>query len=135
MAHATRRRPFGSGGVEPSPTAQPPGLIPSELPRAGCPVVPRPQNMEQWRAACKAAQGAPVKEYKARVLVPGMQAWRSGRFLTVVEAKRKRVGDIVGPLVGTYETRSKIIMELRFEGPEGAEWLLANLDDTIACLA
>lgn len=135
MLETSRRRPFRPGGIEPSPTAQPPGLVPSELPRAACPINPKPRDPEQYRAACAAAEGAAVNEYSACALVPGMHAWRSGRFLIVTEAKRKRVGDIVGPLVGTYETRSEQVMELRFEGPEGAEWLLAGLNDPIPCLA
>lgn len=83
MLYASQRRPPRPGGDVPSLTAQPPGLVPSELPRAGCPVAPRPRNMADYRAACAAAVGAPVKEINACDAMPGMRVWHSGHFLTV----------------------------------------------------
>jgi len=88
MVQTTRRRPFGSGGVEPSLTAQPPGLVPSEPPRAGCPINPRPRNLPEYQAACRAAQGDDVAERKACEIVPGAHLYHDGRFLDVVGIDR-----------------------------------------------
>jgi hypothetical protein len=111
-----------------------PQLIPGTL--AACPVecTPRPRNLPEYQAACRAALGERVEEYNACLLVPGMRAWREGRFLAVTLAERKCVGDIVGPLVGTYETRREQVMDLRFEGDCDTEWLLAKLDTPVYCL-
>lgn len=142
MAYATWGRslattaPPGSVGDDAiPPAAQPQGLVPSELPRAACPINPRPRDELAFKAACAAAEGDPVKEYDACVIVPGMRAWREGRFMTVTQAKRKRVGDIVGPLVGTYESRREQVMDLRFESAGETEWIFAKLNDPIYCLA
>jgi hypothetical protein len=133
MAHATRRRPFGSGGVEPSPTAQPPGLIPSELPRAACPVAPRPRNPQQYRAACTAAEGDRVYELLARQVVPGEILWHCGHFLRVADVQCLSYADIPD-VPSTEDTRNQKYMQLRLDDAAASGWLLADPTTPVCCL-
>jgi len=87
--------PEGFVGDDASPSAaQPPGLIPSEPPRAGCPINPRPRNLPEYQAADRAAQGEAIAEYNACEIIEGMQVYQSGRFLAVVGAERNPRGDV-----------------------------------------
>lgn len=136
MVQTTRRRPFGSGGVEPSLTAQPPGLVPSEPPRAGCPIAPRPRNLPEYQAACVAAEGAPVAEHNACNVTPGMQAWHCGHFLSVTGAERKTIGDIAGLTWVSEKYRAHPFMVLALSRSDGITgWLLADFDAPVYVLA
>lgn len=81
--------PAGFVGDAPLPPAaqQPPGLTPGILDAyPGC--TPRPRNLPEYQAACRAALGEPVREHPACEIVPDMRVYYSGRFLTVVGIDR-----------------------------------------------
>lgn len=110
-------------------------LTPSEPPRAGCPVAPRPRNARAYRAACDAAQGDPVIEVDACTIVPGMRAWSGSTFLTVAEARHLTVGDIPGMLFATAERRRHPFVVLRLADACGSGWRFAELDAPVYVLA
>jgi hypothetical protein len=120
----------------PQQAAQPPGLVPSELPRAACPVNPRPRNQRVYSAACASADGEPVTEYDAFEVEPGQRAWCGGSFLTVVEAKVMTVGQISELIFSSESARSHRFVVLRLEG-NGATtgWIIGELDTPVYCLA
>ena len=114
--------PAGLVGDECIPqAAQPPGLIPSEPPRAACPINPRPRNMPEFRAACAVALGAGVKEYPACQVMPGMHMYHNGRFLEVVQILR--------------EPQQPVHVEIWLEGSGIVSARVADLEAPIYCLA
>jgi len=120
---ATTTAPAGPVGDESIPrAAQPPGLVPSELPRAGCPINPRPRNMPEFRAACAVALGAPVKEYPACQVMPGMQVYHNGRFLEVTQTLRE-------------PHHFPVHVELWLEGHGIVSARVADLEAPLYCLA
>lgn len=142
MAYATWGRslataPAGPVGDESIPrNAQPPGLVPSELPRAACPVNPRPRNLRAYQAACKVADGKPVIEHDAFEVEPGQRAWCGGSFLTVIEARVMTVGQIPDLVFSSEQARAHRFVLLRLEG-DGATtgWIIGELDTPVYCLA
>lgn len=134
---ATTLAPAGPVGDESIPrAAQPPGLVPSELPRAACPANPRPRNQRAYSAACAAAEGEAVREYDAFEVDKGMHAWCGGHFLTVVEASIKTVGQIAELVFSSEEARTHRFVLLRLKG-DGATtgWIVGELDTPVYCLA
>lgn len=135
MLDITQRRPRRPGGDDPSLTAQPPGLVPSEPPRAACPITPRPRIPEQYKAACAAAEGDPVCELNACDVTPGAQVWHCGHFLTVTCAERKTIGDIAGLTWVSESNRAHPFMVLALGGRDRTGWLLADFDTPVYVLA
>ena len=94
MSSIVQRKPLvapssgASEGLFSETPQREPQLIPSEPPRAGCPVNPRPRNLPEYQAACRAAQGDDVAERKACEIVPGAHLYHDGRFLDVVGIDR-----------------------------------------------
>ena len=103
---ATQALPGSVGDECIPPAAQPPGLIPGSL--ATCPAecTPRPRNLADYRAACAAAAGEPVKEINACDAMPGMRIWHSTHFLTVSSALRDG-GVVELLLIGTGYVASR----------------------------
>ena len=90
--HPAPAGPVGDDAI-PQAAQQPPGLIPGILDAyPGC--TPRPRNLPEYQAACRAAQGEAVVEYNACQVMPGMQAYQSGRFLTVTSTMSSPGGDV-----------------------------------------
>jgi len=117
--------------------AQPPGLIPSEPPRAGCPINPRPRNRRAYEAACMAAEGERVTEYNAFEIEEGMLAWCGGAFLAVTNAKIMRLGDFEEMRKQfTESTLAHQFVLLRLQG-RGATtgWIIGDLDTPVYVLA
>ena len=102
------------------PTAQPPGLIPGTL--AACPAecTPRPRNLPEYKAACHAADGAPVVELAACQVMPDRSVYHNGRFLLVRTQER---GDPDG----------HVELWLTGDGIEAVR--VADMDAPIYCLA
>lgn len=136
---ATTQPPAGSVGDEciPQQAAQPPGLVPSELPRAGCPVNQRPRNAAVYKAACAAAEGEPVIERDAFEVEPGERAWCGGSFLTVIDALPMRLGDFSDlHKQFSQETLAHPFILLRLEGDGTTTgWIIGELDTPVYCLA
>jgi len=135
---ATTTAPAGPVGDESIPrAAQPPGLIPSELPRAACPINPRPRNERAYKAACAAAEGEKVADYDAFEVEEGMRAFCGGSFLTVIEAQLKHLNDFkeLRDQFGQTTLAHPFVL-LRLEG-DGATtgWLIGELDTPVYCLA
>lgn len=128
-----------SGGNEGlfSETPQLEQLTPSEPPRAGCPVAPRPRNQRVYSAACAAACGEPVAELDASDVTPRMRAWCGGSFLTVIEARHMRLGDVAELYTQIGETgRAHQFVLLRLQGAGATTgWLIGELDTPVYCLA
>jgi hypothetical protein len=121
----------------PQQAAQPPGLVPSESPRAGCPVNPRPRNLRAYQAACAAANGGPVQEFDAEDIVPRMRAWCGGHFLTVIEASLMCLGDIesLRDQFGQTTLAHQFVL-LRLKGGGATTgWIIGELDTPVYCLA
>lgn len=136
MPSIEQRRPLRPGGVD-LLSPQPPGLVPSELPRAACPINPRPRNRRVYEAACAAAEGEPVIELDAEDIVPPMRAWCGGSFLTVVEVRLMCLGDIAELHTQINDAgRAHRFMLLRLEGDGTTTgWLIGELDTPVYCLA
>jgi len=111
----------GDGEGHFSDTPQPAHqLVPSEPPRAGCPVNPRPRNLPEYKAACRAAEGASVVELNACQVMPDRSVYHNGRFLIVLTQER---GDPNGHV------------ELWLAGPGVDAVRVADMDAPIYCLA
>lgn len=135
MQSIAQRRPPRPGGDVPSQAAQPPGLVPSELPRAACPINPRPRNLREYQSACAGADGAPIQELDAWQVAPGMHAWSGGRFLPVVRADRMTVSQIPGLSFVSESARTHPFALIRLEGDGAAGWIVGELDTPVYCLA
>lgn len=135
MLQASQRRPPRPGGDVLSLTAQPSGATPGILAmHPGC--TPRPRNRRVYEAACAAANGEPVVELDAQQITPRMRAWCGGSFLTVVEARHLRVGDIEEfELLSECERGHQFVL-LRLEG-DGAisGCIVGELDTPVYVLA
>lgn len=144
MSNTLRRRPVelassvSSDGPFSENPSGPPQLIPSELPRAACPINPRPRNQRAYNAACAAAEGDPVREYDAFEVEEGMRAWCCGSFLMVVAARLMRVGQIDDPGVKFLSEDSRnhpfVLLQLSGAG-QATGWLIGDLDTPVYCLA
>lgn len=142
MSNTLRRRPseltgsVSDEGVFSRTAPSAAQLIPSELPRAACPVNPRPRNLRVYQAACAAAVGEAVTELDAQQITPCMRAWSGGHFLTVIEARHMRLGDIKEFELFGETTRSHEFMVLRLGG-DGITtgWLVGELDTPVYVLA
>lgn len=131
--------PAGPVGDESFPQAaqQPLGLTPSELPRAACPINPRPRNQRAYNAACAAAQGEPVREYDAFEVEEGMRAWCGGSFLTVTDARHMHLGDFeeLHRQFNQTELAHPFVL-LLLTGPGTATgWIIGDLDTPVYVLA
>lgn len=129
--------PEGFVGDESFPPAahQPPGLVPSELPRAACPINPRPRIPDQYTAACLAAEGDRVHELDACQVGPGARIWHMRRFATVTQAEQKRVSDITGSAFSGEAARNHVFVILRLDDADATGWLLAELGAPVYVLA
>lgn len=119
------------------PAAQPPGLVPSELPRAACPINPKPRNDRAYKAACAAAEGEPVREYDAFEVEEGMRAWCCGHFLTVSEVLHKRLGDfeeLHRQFTEASLAHPFVLLMLEGNGTTTG-WIIGELDTPVYCLA
>ncbi|MFL6113242.1 MAG: hypothetical protein ACJ786_18065 [Catenulispora sp.] len=134
MPSIEQRRPLRPGGVD-LLSPQPPGLVPSETPRAGCPIAPRPRNQRTYAAACAAAQGDPVAEFDASEIVPGMRAWVGSRFLPVIEARHLTIGDIPALVFSSDNAKRHPFVLLRLAEDDRSGWIVGELTTPVYVLA
>lgn len=134
MLYASQRRPPRPGGDLPSLTAPPPGVPGILTMYPGCTLPPR--NMRVYRAACAAANGEHVVELDASQITPDMRAWCGSSFLTVVEARHMRLGDIEEFRTFGESTRQHQFVLLRLEGGGATTgWLIGEPDTPVYVLA
>ena len=144
MSNTLRRRPVelassvSSDGPFSEHPSGPPQLIPSELPRAACPINPRPRNQRAYSAACAAAKGEKVTEYDAFEVEEGMRAWCCESFLTVVAARHMSVSQINDSSLKFLSESSRshpfVLLQLSGAG-QATGWLIGDLDTPVYCLA
>jgi len=113
-------------------------LTPAELPRAACPINPKPRNERVYKAACAAAEGEKVIDYDAFEVEEGMQAFCCGSFLTVIAVSHLRVSQINDPNLRflSEESRNHPFVLLQLQGDRQATgWLIGELDTPVYVLA
>jgi len=111
-------------------------LIPTEPPRAACPINPRPRNRRVYEAACAAAEGEKVVEYDAFEIEEGMLVWCGGSFLTVVAARLMHLGDfeeLHRQFTGSTLAHQFVLLRLQGRGATTG-WIIGELDTPVYAL-